>query len=612
MGVHRTQHPQLLPAPDTWGTAGQDGLRDLFLLSAELFEARDEQHVIRMAMAAVPSLAPCTPEAGYLRGDEGWLRAWTRGLDPAAHVDPGRDPVPGSGPAPGSEPVAGPAPGSPPVPVPAPDPELDVLDEQLSALGPDGGIVRLPGRKWCEALALRSSEATLGFLVVSSASRLRDDEHFLLRALAQQTSAALSNAAGRRAERRHAAALLRANHERGEAIAGLRESVAELEFQKSVHEALSQASTESEEGIADMVRAFTGLPVAVEDPFGNLRVWSGPGCPDPYPRYGFVRREQQLQETMRRAGPVRTGNRLTCIAQHRGKVFGTISLIDPDRTAGRHEVFVLEHACVALALEMSHQRRLAEAELRLRRELVEDLLTGTDADGAYERSEALGHDLHGTHRVVVVEWDGKPVDALAETVGRAAGGLGLRFLVGRHRGDAVLAVRGASPPYELHDAVAKVFGPNGGRTGIGGPAEGPADFPRSYEEALHALAFRRHSRTPAGAAAYDELGFYRILATGEDQRRAMTFVREQLGPLQDYDAEHHTDLVRTLAVYFDCGGNYDEAAAALTIHRSTLRYRLGRIREVGGYDLTDAGTRLNLHVATRIWQVSDGADQRPD
>ncbi|QPP10812.1 transcriptional regulator [Streptomyces bathyalis] len=532
-----------------------------------MFEGRDEEDVLHLAMAAVASLAPCTAEAGYLRGEDGWVRAPDE-----------RDGAPGTD-----------------------------LDDQVAALGAEDGIVRVPGRNWCEAIALRPAGTTIGYLVVSAATRISDEEHFLIRALAQQTSAALGNAAGRRAEREHASALRRAHHDRGKAIAQLRESVAELEFQKSVHEGLSQASAESEEGIADMVRAFTGLPVAIEDPFGNLRVWSGPGRPDPYPEPGLVRHEQEVHSGMRRAGPVRAGSRLTCIAQHRGKVFGTISLIDPGRTAGAHEEFVLDHACVALALEMSHQRRLAETELRLRRELVEDLIIGTDDAGAYARSEAVGHDLHGPHRVVVVQWEDKPTDAVADAVGRSATGLGLKFLLGRRSGTTVLAVQGAAAPHALHEAVAEALDSGAGSVGIGGRADSPAAFPRSYEEAVRASEFRRHSSTPEGATAYDELGFYRILASGEDQRKAEEFVREWLGPLQDYDAEHHTDLVRTLSLYFDCGGNYDTAAAVLMIHRSTLRYRLGRIREVSGHDLSEPDTRLNLHVATRIWQVVDAS-----
>ncbi|HEV7536401.1 MAG TPA: helix-turn-helix domain-containing protein, partial [Acidimicrobiia bacterium] len=60
---------------------------------------------------------------------------------------------------------------------------------------------------------------------------------------------------------------------------------------------------------------------------------------------------------------------------------------------------------------------------------------------------------------------------------------------------------------------------------------------------------------------------------------------------------------KTLSTYLECGGNYDETADSLAIHRSTLRYRLQRIREVSGLDLGDVDSRFNLHAATRAWRV---------
>ena len=64
--------------------------------------------------------------------------------------------------------------------------------------------------------------------------------------------------------------------------------------------------------------------------------------------------------------------------------------------------------------------------------------------------------------------------------------------------------------------------------------------------------------------------------------------------------------METLSRYFDCGGNYAETAESLMIHRSTLRYRLQRIREISGHDLTDVEDRLNLQVATRVWNIRLG------
>ena len=81
------------------------------------------------------------------------------------------------------------------------------------------------------------------------------------------------------------------------------------------------------------------------------------------------------------------------------------------------------------------------------------------------------------------------------------------------------------------------------------------------------------------------------------------FVAEWLGPLIDYDAEHGTPLVLTLSEYLDCGGNYDASAQALSVHRSTLKYRLRRIRQVSGHDLGLPDVQFNLQVATRAWRT---------
>ncbi|WP_406177488.1 PucR family transcriptional regulator [Streptomyces sp. NBC_00996] len=122
--------------------------------------------------------------------------------------------------------------------------------------------------------------------------------------------------------------------------------------------------------------------------------------------------------------------------------------------------------------------------------------------------------------------------------------------------------------------------------------------------AVRSLSVRRQSEPPYGTTVYEELGLYRILARGNDSKDVDIFVREWLGPLLNYDEAHRTDLVRTLAQYFDHGGNHDETAHALAVHRSTLRYRLQRIREVSGRRLDDVDTRFHLQVATRIWKVS--------
>ncbi|MDX3072510.1 PucR family transcriptional regulator [Streptomyces sp. NPDC088354] len=552
-----------------WDQEHLANLYSLFVLSMIMNDGRDEADIMRLALTSVAALGPCRAEAGHLTADGS-------GADvPSA----GRRALPG-------------------------------LGDRLRQLDGREGPVLVPGRAWGWAFALHTRGGGIGHLVVSAPTTPTDDERFLIHVLAQQTSAALANAAARRREREHAEELRRLNEERESVNAQLAASVAELTYQRTVHEVLSEATASGSgvAGIAAAVHRLTGCPVAIEDRFGNLRAWAGPGRPDPYPKPDAARRELLLQEAARRLRPLRVGDRLIAVVQHRGEVLGAMALVAAEDRRDEQDEFTLDHACTALSLELAHLHSLAEVELRLRRELVDDLVAGTDDESAYARAAAIGHDLHGPHYPAVVQWEGRAADdAFVQAVGRAAAGLRLRCLPARRSGMAVLVLRGRPPADALHQAVSRELGTARGAIGVGGRCDAPRDLPRSFQQALRALEVRCRSQSPNGATTFDDLGFYRILGTGDgDYQEVGHFVREWLGPLLDYDAAHHCDLARTLAQYFECGGNYDATAAALDIHRSTLRYRLQRIRDVGGNDLTDVDSRLNLHVATRLWKVLDG------
>lgn len=561
-------------APASWGRRQLASLYDVFVLAVTMLDAPGAEEILRLAMDAVPRLSGCRPEGCYL------LRDGRFELDavPSARSLDGRAPK-----------------------------ELPAAIEQLNALGGQDGAVRFREPGWGWATGLRGSRGLLGYLVVSASEQPSEDERFLVYALARPTAAALYNADARRRDREYARQLFRAIEERDAVNERLTALVTELEAQHTVHDVLARAhdGDEGERGIAEAVYELTGLATCIEDRFGNRLARAGPGMDGVHEKPDPTLREQLLHHAMRAPDPVRHAGRLIGLARHHGEILGTIELIDPGGTAGDAEAFALGHACTALALELAHRRSLAETELRMSRDLVEDLLTGADEDGAYARAEAVGHDLHGPHHVVVAQWHATAADdRFLGAVDRAARALGLRALLARRSDMAVLVVQGGPGDVGLYDAVAGEVGSWRGAVGIGSLCATTADLPHSYEQAVSALHVRRQSQPPYGSAVYEELGLYRILARGHDARDVASFVREWLGPLLDYDDAHGTDLVHTLTRYFDHGGNYDETARALAVHRSTLRYRLQRIREVGGRRLDDVDSRFNLQVATRIWKVS--------
>ena len=68
--------------------------------------------------------------------------------------------------------------------------------------------------------------------------------------------------------------------------------------------------------------------------------------------------------------------------------------------------------------------------------------------------------------------------------------------------------------------------------------------------------------------------------------------------------------MHTLTQYLEHGGNYDATAAELSVHKSTLKYRLQRIRELTGLELNDPDVHFNLQLATRAWGTLQALRER--
>ena len=78
---------------------------------------------------------------------------------------------------------------------------------------------------------------------------------------------------------------------------------------------------------------------------------------------------------------------------------------------------------------------------------------------------------------------------------------------------------------------------------------------------------------------------------------------EKLLALNRYDAKHETDHVKTLRTYLDSHMNVVHSANKLFIHRSTLIYRLNKIKEILDSSLDDPDELLYLSLSLRLMDI---------
>ncbi|MEW2512246.1 PucR family transcriptional regulator ligand-binding domain-containing protein [Streptomyces sp. NPDC046870] len=122
----------------------------------------------------------------------------------------------------------------------------------------------------------------------------------------------------------------------------------------------------------------------------------------------------------------------------------------------------------------------------------------------------------------------------------------------------------------------------------------------ALEEARHA---RRVAAARAGrvcAAGHQELASHVLLLpfVPDDVRRA--FTARLLDPLKEYDRRHRAELIPTLEAFLDSDGSWTRCATRLHLHVNTLRYRVGRIEQLTGRDLSRLEDKLDFFLALRM------------
>jgi sugar diacid utilization regulator len=535
------------------------GLQAMMVLSTAMADADDEGEILRLARDALASFKGCQ-FVGMFLVDGGW------------YAEEGRPSAPAQ--------------------------TFADIATQLAAVGSAGGAVDVGPAAWGWAYAVRRSSADFAFFVVRADSEPPAVDRFLLRVLAQQIGVAFGNAIALGDQRRLASALLSSYEDLVRSNGVLERSAA---FQDRLTSVV--AAGEGQQGIARSLWELTGFPVCIEDRHGNLRAYAGPR-PAVVDKQSPSQREKTLRRAHEAGGPIRDSGRLMVVVNPRDDFVGVLALEDPDGAAGDAERSALEYAARVLAVELARLWSIADTELRLHRDLVDDLLSGTDEASAIARAEAIGYDLERTHRVVVVEIDVLDHQMAFDAVRRVARDQGVGRLLST-RGQAVVVLADTDRPWEaLRAAVARELHGERCRLGVGSAVARISDVPRSLHEAMFALRVQAESGGVDQASSFEDLGVYRLLAGLDELHDVERFTDSWLGSLLAYDEnKKSSELVTTLLEYLRFGGNYDATAHALSVHRSTIKYRMQRIREISGHDLSSPETIFNLQFAVHAWRI---------
>lgn len=293
---------------------------------------------------------------------------------------------------------------------------------------------------------------------------------------------------------------------------------------------------------------------------------------------------------------------------------GYLSIVGRESDLDEVDQLVCEHGAAACALEMAKQKAVNETEKRLRGTFLDRLLLGdVTQQEAIRQGERFNHNMTQTHVVTVLSWSGaeqpslRRLETLVNSTIAAQKASALVWTREKEGEVVVFHATDVADPIDSSLTLSNEFGQEVRRQypqhratiGLGQVARDVNAWRSSYRDAVQAneLAERLQTDIPLFIG---DLGVYQLILNLSDHERLSEFCERTLGRLTEYDVRQNADLIRTLEAFFNCHGNLSQTAESLIVHRNTLLYRMNRINEIAGIDLSRPETRLAIHLALTI------------
>lgn len=276
-----------------------------------------------------------------------------------------------------------------------------------------------------------------------------------------------------------------------------------------------------------------------------------------------------------------------------------IWLFDEDDDDPLHRMTLLDIAAKRIQLLRSYEMKPVDERNELTQRLVRQMLRRGSPGEVRTMAKTLGHDLDRPHHLLVVE----PPPSFARngflTIVREK--VADRALVALDDGVVVVVVGGTAALRSVVCDLESLAVHEPLRVGVSRVAADGHDLCRAHAQAMFAVHLYLESENTI-VRWFEECDLLHLMSRHADEETIHHAIAEILSPLLEYEGHHRKEFLDTLREWLDASDSLDAVAERLNIHRSTLTYRIRRLRELLGDDLRDPDRRFEISLALRLME----------
>ncbi|MGH3726583.1 MAG: PucR family transcriptional regulator [Mycobacterium sp.] len=278
-----------------------------------------------------------------------------------------------------------------------------------------------------------------------------------------------------------------------------------------------------------------------------------------------------------------------------GTAYGVLAVVSKTPLTFVDQV-LLGHANSLLALDFDKPSRLQDAQRRLNGQAL-GLLLGDERnlDPVWAQLNQAA-DGRGRIRVLVVDAD--PVSVLRRvqsSVARAMESAGYTVFAHIAEGQLTVVIPGAETALFAQQLFTEIDGRTRKRLRAGLSGAHPVG---RLVDAVQNAKLAASVADPGGMPLeFTSLAGSALLSFGASREVLVAVANATLGPVAEHDTSHGTELMVSLRAYLEANGHWESAAAAVGVHRHTLRKRVETAQSLLACDLDVARVRAELLLA---------------